>query len=235
MKTDATQTLFGAEHAASYDKNFAKLAPFRDVLFLATRLALAPVPRDANALCVGAGTGLELGMLAEAYPDWRFTLVEPAPAMMAQCRRRADQLGIADRCTFHEGYLETLDPTPRFHAATALLVSQFLTEPDQRRAFFAGIADRLLAQGLLVSADLALDQPRVEESALWTLWKAAMRFNGQDEAGWRNYVEKTTQHVALATPDAIETLIAEAGFEPPVRICQAALIHGWSARKAAQG
>lgn len=37
-----------------------------------------------------------------------FTAVEPSAQMLAVCRTRAETGGFADRCTFHNGYLDTL-------------------------------------------------------------------------------------------------------------------------------
>ena len=94
-------------------------------------------------LCVGAGTGAELSYLAERFPGWRFTAVEPSAPMLEVCRRRAEAQGIEGRCIFHEGYLESLPPSEPFDAATSLLVSQFILDPEERSGFFRAIAGRL--------------------------------------------------------------------------------------------
>lgn len=40
-----------------------------------------------HILIVGAGGGMETRSLAEAQPDWRFTGVDPSPAMLDLARR----------------------------------------------------------------------------------------------------------------------------------------------------
>lgn len=123
MPKQDPKIVFDEERAASYDHIFEKIAPMRDALHLLTRLVFSELPSAARILCVGAGTGAEILYLAEAFPQWRFTAVEPAAPMLAICRRRAEEAGIASRCTFHEGYLESLPATDPFDAATCLLVA----------------------------------------------------------------------------------------------------------------
>nr|WP_281410078.1 class I SAM-dependent methyltransferase [Rhizobium leguminosarum] len=38
-------------------------------------------------LVVGAGGGLEIRAMAEARPDWRFTGIDPSPAMLELARQ----------------------------------------------------------------------------------------------------------------------------------------------------
>jgi tRNA (cmo5U34)-methyltransferase len=39
--------------------------------------------------------------------------------------------------------------------------------------------------------------------------------------------------VAVRPPDAVESIIASSGFNPPVRLCQTLLIHAWHSRRRA--
>jgi tRNA (cmo5U34)-methyltransferase len=89
------------------------------------------------------GTGAEIVYLAQRFPQWRFTAVEPSAPMLEVCRLRAEEHGIASRCVFHEGYLDSLPPSEAFDAATSLLVSQFILEREARSDFFRTIAERL--------------------------------------------------------------------------------------------
>jgi tRNA (cmo5U34)-methyltransferase len=89
MPNQESSIVFDQERASSYDKRFAKLAPMRDALHLLIHMVLAELPAHARILCVGVGTGSELLALAHAFPQWRFTAVDPAAPMLDICRQRA--------------------------------------------------------------------------------------------------------------------------------------------------
>lgn len=72
--------------------------------------------------------------------------------MLEVCRAKAEEMGFAERCHFHEGYLETLPVKGMHDAATCFLVSQFILEQEARSAFFHTIAQRLIFQAGLIHA-----------------------------------------------------------------------------------
>lgn len=232
MSRLSPESLFNQDHAAAYDDRFSKLGALRDALHLITRFLLSQLPADARILCVGAGTGAEIAYLAEAFPGWRFTAVEPAPAMLAVCRQKMEDRGFAQRCDFHEGYLETLPTSQPYDAATSLLVSQFLLDIDERKAFFRGIAGRLRPKALLVAADLASEHGTDSADPLFVGWWEAMNHSSAGGKQFDEYRANMDRHVAILPPSEVESIIATSGFERPVEIFQTLLIHGWLARKA---
>jgi tRNA (cmo5U34)-methyltransferase len=220
-------TYFGKAHAPFYDERAVKLASVRDSLNFLVRLCLADLPSESRILCVGAGTGAELLDLATAFPSWRFTAVEPSPAMLEICYQKVYEAGIASRCHFHEGYLDSLPQTEPFNAATSILVSQFLTGPNQRRDFFHQIATRLRPRGHLINADLASS---LNSSAFENLFEIWLRAHGHTPPAERPSQIGWEKDVAVSRPDEIESIIAGAGFEQPILFYQALFIHAWHAR-----
>lgn len=225
--------VFDQARAASYDQRFTKLAPLRDALHLLMRIILAELPQDAQVLCVGAGTGLELLDLAHNFPQWRFTAVDPAAPMLEICRQRAVEAGVAERCTFHQGYLESLPASDPFDAATCLLVSHFLVQPEQRRRLFGEIAARLRPQAYLISADLAADMTGPQYQALLPVWLRMLQYSGVPAAEIENFRASYGRDVALLPLEQVSQLIAAGGWEPPVLFFQTLLIHAWYSRRAA--
>lgn len=223
-------SFFNGEMAAVYDERFARLAPLRDAMHLAIRMALSDLPERARVLCVGAGTGAEALMLGEVYPEWEFTLVEPSPAMLGVARRHCEAAGLASRCTFHEGFLPSLPPGPEFDAATSILVSQFVVDQDERREFFREIARRLAPGGRFVSADLSGDSGKKEQ--VLKIWLKLMEHNGASAEQLEGYMQSYNRDFACSDTHEVEALITEAGFKPPLRFLQAVLIQAWLTQRA---
>ncbi|MCC8994207.1 MAG: class I SAM-dependent methyltransferase [Candidatus Contendobacter sp.] len=225
---------FDQKTAASYDKQNSRWESEREALFSLMRLIFAELPPDAQILCVGTGTGTEMIALAQAFPQWRFTAVEPATAMLEVCQRKAEECGIASRCTFHEGYLDSLSTSDLFDAATCLLVSQFIKPTGERKQFFAQIAQRLRPGGVLISSDLVLGMSPPTYRSLIEVW---LRMQG---GGWSDEdIEKMravwNEHITALTPPEIEAIIAAGGFDAPVLFFQALFIHAWFSKRKLLG
>jgi tRNA (cmo5U34)-methyltransferase len=218
------------QQAATYDQKWSELAAINGALHLLTGGVLAGLPVQANVLCVGAGTGAEIVYLAQRFPEWRFTAIEPSVPMLEVCRRRAEEVGISRRCVFHAGYLESLPRSGLFDAATAFLVSQFILERGARSEFFRGIADRLAPGGMLVSSDLAGDLAAVDGQSLMELWFRVMKGGGCSPEETERMREAYSRDVAVLPPGEVREVIVGGGFEAPVQYFQAGMIHGWYAR-----
>jgi tRNA (cmo5U34)-methyltransferase len=224
--------IFDQERAALYDRQFEKLAPLRDALHLLMRLVMAKLPDNARILCIGVGTGLELLALAQAFPQWQFTALDPAPAMLDICRRKVEENGIASRCTFHEGYLDSLPSSEPFDAATCILVSHFLVQHEERCHFFRQIAERLRPAGILVSCDLASEMSSSDYRSLLEVWLRMLEYSEAPAEVIQKTVDSYGQNVALLPPSQVESIIASSGFDQPTLFFQALLVHAWYSRKA---
>ncbi|MFN3652244.1 MAG: class I SAM-dependent methyltransferase [Armatimonadota bacterium] len=231
MEGQGERGFFGREHAAAHEKHYARWAPLRTALHLLIGQVLLELPAEARILCVGAGIGPELIDLAHAFPGWQFTAVEPSAPMLEICRRRAEESGVASRCTFHHGYLDTLPASAPFDAATSILVSQFILQPEERRRFFGQIAGRLRAGGYLVSADLAYGQSGPASDELLQVWLRLQHYTGVPADQLEKLVAALETSVAVSAADDLERMIEAGGFQSPVRFFQALLIHAWFARR----
>jgi tRNA (cmo5U34)-methyltransferase len=232
MTNQESTIVFGREMAANYDKGNAVFAPIRDALNFLMHAILANLPNDAQILCVGVGTGSEVIDLAQAFPQWRFTLVEPAAPMLDICRQRVADLGITSRCTFHEGYLDSLPGSNIFDAATCLFVSQFLLQPEERRNFFYQIAVKLRSQGYLINADLAYDRSAATYPELLDIWLRIMASTGMPAEMVRAKISAAYGHdVAVLPPSEVASIIAAGGFDSPVLFFQTLLMHAWYTRR----
>ncbi len=220
------------QQAASYNQKWSELAPINGALHLLAGAVLSRLPAKAKILCVGAGTGAEILSFAKRFPEWTFTAVEPSKAMLEVLLRSAEEHGIASRCVFHGGYLDSLPSTGRFDGATAFLVSQFIQDQEERSRFFKGIAERLCDGGILVSTDLASDMKAAESQSLIGVWFQLMKGNSISAEEIEKMREAYVRDVAVLPPEEVGDIIMGGGFERPVLFFQAGLIHGWYATPA---
>lgn len=220
------------QQASSYDQKWSRLAAFRDALHLLIGSAFRDLPGNARLLCVGAGTGAEILYLADRFPGWTFTAVEPSAGMLEAFRGRAGEAGIAARCTFHEGYLDSLPPTAAFDAATCLLVSQFILDPQARSDFFRSIAQRLRPGGLLANSELSADVKSATYPSLLEIWLRTIAGAGVSGEGLEQMCAAYRRDVAVLPAAEIESIIVSGGFGSAVRFFQAGLIHAWYSQRA---
>lgn len=233
IENQTLTTVFDQKTAASYDQQTELWTSGREALFSFTCLILAKLPDNARILCVGVGTGTELITLAQTFGKWQFTAVEPAPAMLDICRQKVQEAGITSRCTFHEGYLDSLPPlSEEFDAATCFLVSHYFTEAQERSNFFNQIASRLRPQGYLISSDVVLG---ISPSAFESLLEVWVRFRGLESteekmekvrATWNRYASA----LSLSVPE-VEAIIVAGGFDAPVLFFQTLFIYAWFSRR----
>ncbi len=97
--------------------------------------------------------------------------------------------------------------------------------------FFARIAGRLRAGGLLASSDLAADVASPQYEVLLPAWMRMMSAADVSDDAIERIRIAYTRDVAVLPPDRVAALVAAAGFEAPLRFHQAGMIHGWCARK----
>ncbi|MEJ7815473.1 MAG: class I SAM-dependent methyltransferase [Rubrobacter sp.] len=232
MKNQEPSIVFDKERAASYDKSTAVLSPMREAFHSLINVILSELPTDARILCVGVGTGSELIDLAQAFPQWQFTAVEPAIPMLDICRQRVEESGITSRCTFHEGYLDSLPASDSFDAATCLLVSHFFMQKEERRNFFNQIALRLRPQGYLISSDIVSDMSTAAYQSLLEVWIRMIKSHEVSD----EHVEKLRaaygRDAAVLPPREVEAIIASSGFDTPVLFFQNLLIHAWYSKRS---
>lgn len=218
------------KQAPGYDQQWAKMSPIRECLHFLLESYFALLPEDASILCVGVGTGTELAHLAQRFPRWCFTAVDPSEKMIEMCRQKAERGGFAARCEFQAGYVESLPAGPAFDGATCFLVSQFILDQEARSRFFAEIAARLKPGGVLASSDLASDVNSTEYQVRLEAWMKMMAGADISEEAQARMRAAYAKDVAILPSPAISSIIQTGGFESSVPFFQAGLIQAWVSR-----
>ncbi|MEM7676061.1 MAG: class I SAM-dependent methyltransferase [Myxococcota bacterium] len=224
------EPVFDHDHAAQYDQQFTALYAVKDALHLAIDIAFEGLGANARLLVVGAGTGQEIVALGKRRPNWKFVAVDPSEPMLDMARRKLSEQGMLDRCILHVGTLDTLPTTEDFDAATAILVSHFFTEGEERRAFLKRIAGHLRLGGQFFLADLSADiEPTAQAEAL--VWWARALGRAMSEEGVTALLQAYGRDVALSTPPEVSSYMTESGLTSPVCVYQFGLIRGWQAQR----
>jgi tRNA (cmo5U34)-methyltransferase len=230
--SDKASEFFNQKVAEAYDERFSKISAVRDNLSLLIRLVLEDLPADARILCVGVGTGIEVVELANAYPQWRFTGVEPSASMLDVCRSKLAKAGLMDRCELVHGYVADLPPAGAFDAVLCLLVTQFETDAALRQKMFDDMAAQLRAGGYLINAEISGDMSSAKFRDIFEKWKAMHRYAGATAPDADNMINTLKEHVAVVPPTVIERHLHNSGLSEPVQFYQSLLIHAWYSRKA---
>lgn len=177
----------------------------------------------ARVLVVGAGGGLELVSLAAARVGWRFTGVDPSPAMLDLARQATRPF--ADRVQFVEGTVEQAPAGP-YDGATCLLVLHFL-ERGERLRTLREIHRRLRPGARLV---VAHHSPPAGHAARWMSRSVAFASAASaDHASAAAAGQALTERLPLLTPDEEEDLLRASGFVDVELFYVAMSFRGWVA------
>lgn len=223
--------VFDKQASETYDQRIKPIAPIIDNLHFLIRLILKDLPSDAHILCVGVGTGTEILELAQAFPYWRFTGIDPSASMLDVCRKRLQQSGLLTRCELYHGYLSDLPKIEQFDAILCLLVAHFLKDSQERQALFNRMAARLKVAGYVIHAEISYDLSAVEFPDIGEKWKTLHRVAGASEERVANILKTLQEDVAVLPPASTEHLFLNSGLPMPIPFFQSLLIRAWYAQK----
>ena len=104
-------------------------------------------------------------------------------------------------------------------------------QPEERSELFHQIAVRLHPQGYLINADVAYDISSSDSPGILEIWFQVSK-SAETPA---EDIEKMRQAygtvVAVLPPDAVTSIIAVGGFDPPILCFQSLLMHAWYTRR----
>jgi ubiquinone/menaquinone biosynthesis C-methylase UbiE len=122
-------------------------------------------PQPHRILDVGAGDGILLATLLEAFPDAGGVAVDFSPLMLEQARHRLGQFG--QRATTVEADLQTPAWKDSLHGPFDVVVSGFAIHHlshERKRVLYREIHDLLADGGVFVNSEhVASTTPRIEQ------------------------------------------------------------------------
>jgi len=191
--------------------NYRELAPLKvpglfDLHRMAMLLLAERAPASARVLVVGAGGGMETRSMAQAQPGWRFTGVDPSPAMLDLAR---DTLrDVEDRVTLLEGTVDRAPPGP-FDGGTSILTLHHVS-PAERLHTLRSIHQRLKPGARLVVAGHSGAEETPEK---WMTRSVA--FGDRDALDWNRSMDTAREMVErlhLLTSSEEMEMLREARF-----------------------
>jgi tRNA (cmo5U34)-methyltransferase len=183
------------------------------------------VPADGRVLVLGAGGGLELKALAEAYPRWRLLGVDPSAPMLELAVQTLGPL--APRVELLEGYVDAV-PATGFDGAVCLLTMHFLSV-QERLHTLRELRCRLKPGAPLVMAHHSVPDAADEKMRWLRRHVAFMTSNGVPVANPTATMEAMASRLPLLSPQAEVDLLEQAGFERHELFYAAFTFKGWVA------
>ncbi len=198
-----------------------KVPGLADLHKMATLLLAEQAPGAADVLVVGAGGGLEIRAMAEMRRAWRFTGVDPSPAMLDIARQTTSPC--ADRTDLIHGTAVDAPAGP-FDGAVCLLTLHFL-DWRERLETLQQIRRRLKPGGVFVAAHhTGVDG----QAQLWLARSAAFAAGVSEEPSEVAVSAKAmAERLPLLSPDQEEACFREAGFRQPCLFYAALSFRGW--------
>lgn len=198
-----------------------KVPGLADLHKMATLLLSERARGAADVLVVGAGGGLEIRAMAAMRPDWRFTGVDPSPAMLDIARQTTSPC--AERTDLIHGTAVDAPAGP-FDGAVCLLTLHFL-DWRERLETLQQIRKRLEPGSVFVAAH----HTDVEGQAqLWLARSAAFAASPNTDPGQAAASAKAmAERLPLLSPDQEEACFREAGFRQPSLFYAALSFRGW--------
>lgn len=215
-----------------YENLARKFIPGYDGLYSLVQILLAEnLPDKANILIVGAGGGKEVVTFGEAFPEARFTGVDPSEKMLGVARELVEKASSQSRVSLHQGTIADLDDA-QFDAATALLVMHFLPDDGEKLAFLQNIAKRLKPGAKFILADGCFDKENASEFE-WQMkaYKNHAKLKGAPTEILDEAVKTINERVNPVSEERDLELLREAGFGNIRHFFKSLWVNGWTAER----
>jgi len=190
---------------------------------LSAHLGQAP----QSLLVVGAGgTGQEVLSAGRLEGAWRFVAVDPAQPMLELAMARIESAGLAPRTEAFQGTLEQLPQRTAFDAATLMGVLHHIPLQADKESLLHAVRERLKPGAPLI---VACNRCHYESQPLMLeAWAVRWRMAGASTEEIAAKLGKIRQGaVPPESEQAVEALLAQTGFERPLRFFSSLFWSAW--------
>lgn len=221
---------FDPSRAAEYERQSCiALAGYDACHELSACMLAATLGAGARARILvagGGGTGSEVLATGRLEPDWTFVVVDPSAPMLDLAIGQIAEAGLADRTEAVLGAVADLPAGSTFDAATLIGVLHHLPGDAAKASILQDIADRLIPGAPLIVAGNF--RPYASEPLLMAAWGNRWRLNGANEDEIAAKLGKILNGAdPPASEEAVEALLADAGFGAPKRFFSSLFWGAW--------
>jgi tRNA (cmo5U34)-methyltransferase len=187
---------------------------------------------EAHLLIAGAGGGAkEIVTAARLEPRWRFTAVDPSEPMLELTAARLRETGLDRRTEVFLGTVEDLPADSRFDASTLIGVLHHLPGDAAKRDILASLAARLKPGAPLILAGNRYAY--ASQPLLLAAWGRRWSMHGATSEEVEAKLGKILQGADPPhSEETVAALLAEAGFEAPLRFFSSLFWGAWIARRS---
>lgn len=189
------------------------------------------LPKTANLLIVGAGTGMELVKFGNSNPEWQMLGADPSSNMLAIAQQKIQQYDLSERVKLFQGYTHDLPDTVLYDAATCILVMHFLPDDGSKLALLQSIAQRLKSSAAFILVDVFGEKNTPEFEQMVSIVQVYWEEMGMPPEKRLELLETVNKGVYPIPEPRIFKLLAQAGFRSVMRFYTGLWVGGWLATK----
>lgn len=230
----ASAAKFDTSRAAEYEtQSRIALAGYDACHELAACLLAASLDAGPKSVLIGGagGTGQEILATARLRPQWKFTAADPSAPMLDQTMDRIAAAGLSAQVQAAACAVQDLPAGTVFDAATLIGVLHHIPDDADKLQLLQALSARLAPGAPFI---LACNRYRYDSEPLFLeAWAMRWRMAGVDEAAVHAKLGKIRQGaVPPASEEAVEQMLAQAGFVQPKRFFSSLFWCAWIAFKA---
>jgi tRNA (cmo5U34)-methyltransferase len=195
---------------------------------MALSILKSHLPKTANLLIVGAGTGMELIHYSQSNPKWSFLGIDPSANMLEIARTKIEQHNLSERITLQQTYTHELALAPLYDAATSILVMHFIPD-DGKLAFLQSIAQRLKQGAPFILVDIFAKKGAAEFEQIITYIQSYWEEIGRPEANRKEMLATFEKGIYPVEEARVYELLQQAGFTNVIKFYTGLWVGGWVA------
>lgn len=211
---------------SEYDKIARIALPGYEAMHtMALSILKSHLPKTANLLIVGAGTGMELIHYSQST-EWSLLGIDPSINMLEIARAKIEQHNLSKRVTLQQNYTHELPLAPLYDAATSILVMHFIPD-DGKLAFLQSIAQRLKQKAPFILIDIFGKKGTPEFERIITYIQSHWQEMGMTEANIKEMLATFEKGIYPVGEAHIYELLQQAGFTNITKFYTGLWVGGW--------